>query len=1019
MSPTPVCAPAPTFIAQPTSVTITYGSSANLNATVSVSYVAGGVPRVQWQLSTDGEATWANVPGDSYVETSSAPVGQAFAYTSFNPSVSQSGAKFRAVATTCGGTATSNSATLTVNPAALTIIANNKAMSGGAMPVLDATYGDPTFGAVLRNGDTAASLVGTLTCTTTATAYSAAGTYPIKCGGQSSPNYTITYRQGTLTVTNAIQVILFDLSKLPAKSPVDAPFDISGYALATSGLPVSFSNATPSVCTVTGTTVTLLALGTCTINADQGGNSDFPAAPQVQLSFTVGKKPIKVVASSGSQPFGTTTAPTITCTSTDLATFPTPPTGRVYARLLLGTEGFTYRPIAVNSSTPMGNYITRCSGGDPGSNYSISSYTDGTFTVTAAVPTTTITANDQSYTYGAPPPTLDVTYSRSSNSLTGTPSCGVYAKSDTAYSSPIALSSSTPVVSGGYAVHCSGLSDPSYTLIWKDGTLTVNPAPLAITAGDGTISYGGTVPSITPSYNGFVNGDDASALTTGPTCSTTATTASGVGAYATLCSSAAASNYTISGYTSGTFTITPATLIVTPASNGSMVYGSRTVPAVAFQITGFQNGESSSVVTQLPTCASTAAAYNGTTAGSGSPVGSYSIACSGGGAGSNYTFSYNPSHIQFAVTAAPLTVTANNQSTIYGGTLPQLTWHATFVNGDTAASLTTAPLCSTVPATSHAGSYGIACSGAASSNYTIAYGNGSLTVNPAKLTIVATDRAMTYGGSQPALSWSANFVNGDTTATMSTSPNAAPMCSTAAASGPAGTYSIACSGAADSDYTISYLNGTLTVNRASTSTALATSSNPTASGSAVIFTATMSVLVPGGGIPTGTVTFKDGSTTVGTGSLTGLGKATLTMSTLAIGAHSVTASYNGDHNFVGSASEPLTQNVDTNLGTYRKLAGGAYNLANASLSNAYLYGWNLAGASLKNGTFQSGNFSYATLTNADLKGATLTNANFTGANLKGATNGNKASLTGAIWSSTVCPDGTTTPVTGGTCVGHL
>jgi len=58
-------------------------------------------------------------------------------------------------------------------------------------------------------------------------------------------------------------------------------------ATATSGLSVTFSSATSSVCTVSGTTVTLLAVGTCTINADQAGDSLWKPASTVPQSFEV------------------------------------------------------------------------------------------------------------------------------------------------------------------------------------------------------------------------------------------------------------------------------------------------------------------------------------------------------------------------------------------------------------------------------------------------------------------------------------------------------------------------------------------------------------------------------------------------------------------------------------------------------------------------------------------------------------------------------------------------------------
>lgn len=58
-------------------------------------------------------------------------------------------------------------------------------------------------------------------------------------------------------------------------------------ATATSGLAVSFSTLTPSICTVSGSTVTGVATGTCTLAASQAGNASYRAAPQVTQSITV------------------------------------------------------------------------------------------------------------------------------------------------------------------------------------------------------------------------------------------------------------------------------------------------------------------------------------------------------------------------------------------------------------------------------------------------------------------------------------------------------------------------------------------------------------------------------------------------------------------------------------------------------------------------------------------------------------------------------------------------------------
>jgi hypothetical protein len=103
---------------------------------------------------------------------------------------------------------------------------------------------------------------------------------------------------------------------------------------------------------------------------------------------------------------------------------------------------------------------------------------------------------------------------------------------------------------------------------------------------------------------------------------------------------------------------------------------------------------------------------------------------------------------------------------------------------------------------------------------------------------------------------------------------------------------------------------TQTVNKSGSSTAVASSANPSVYGQAVTFTATVSAVSPGGGTPTGTVTFKDGSVTLGTGTLNGSAQATFTTSALAVAAHTVTAAYGGDGNFNASTSAGLSQAVN-------------------------------------------------------------------------------------------------------------
>src|SRR5271157_5729735 len=101
---------------------------------------------------------------------------------------------------------------------------------------------------------------------------------------------------------------------------------------------------------------------------------------------------------------------------------------------------------------------------------------------------------------------------------------------------------------------------------------------------------------------------------------------------------------------------------------------------------------------------------------------------------------------------------------------------------------------------------------------------------------------------------------------------------------------------------------------ATTTTALTADHNPAVFGQPVTYTATVSVSSPGAGTPTGTVTFKDGATVLGTGTLSG-GKAALTvpstsLTALSVGTHSITASYGGDTNDAGSTSNTVSQVVN-------------------------------------------------------------------------------------------------------------
>ena len=205
------------------------------------------------------------------------------------------------------------------------------------------------------------------------------------------------------------------------------------------------------------------------------------------------------------------------------------------------------------------------------------------------------------------------------------------------------------------------------------------------------------------------------------------------------------------------------------------------------------------------------------------------------------------------VTPAPLMIMADNQTMPYGGPLPTLTVsYAGFVNGDTAASLSTPPtVTTTATAASHASAspYLITASGAVDPDYSIAYVVGALTVTPAPLTITAANETMPYGGPLPTLAAGyTGFVNGDTPASLTTPPTLTTT-ATAASHASANPYPITASGAVDPDYTISYVAGTLTVTSATVTAVSSQASGAYGAGTTIPITLTFSGPVTVTGLP--------------------------------------------------------------------------------------------------------------------------------------------------------------------------
>jgi len=174
--------------------------------------------------------------------------------------------------------------------------------------------------------------------------------------------------------------------------------------------------------------------------------------------------------------------------------------------------------------------------------------------------------------------------------------------------------------------------------------------------------------------------------------------------------------------TNVTINVVKAALTVT-ADSTNKVYGA-SLPVFTASYAGFVNGDTNTSLTTQPTI--------GTTATASSPVGNYAITASGAASG-NYSISYAAGTL--TITPATLTITADSTNKVYGASLPVFTAsYAGFVNGDTAASLTTPiTLGTTATASSPVGNYTITSSGAVYSNYNIGFVNGTLTITKSAL----------------------------------------------------------------------------------------------------------------------------------------------------------------------------------------------------------------------------------------------------------------------------------------------
>jgi hypothetical protein len=128
---------------------------------------------------------------------------------------------------------------------------------------------------------------------------------------------------------------------------------------ATSGLPVTLTSQTTSICTISGEAINLIAAGTCTVTATQPGNAFYQAAPAVTVSFTV----------SGLRP--------------QIIVFPLIPTQAPGVTVNLSAVTNSAQAITYSSSTPSVCTVTNTGNNATGT---VTTIVAGTCTVTAAQP---------------------------------------------------------------------------------------------------------------------------------------------------------------------------------------------------------------------------------------------------------------------------------------------------------------------------------------------------------------------------------------------------------------------------------------------------------------------------------------------------------------------------------------------------------------------------------------------------------------------------------------------------------
>jgi sugar lactone lactonase YvrE len=540
--------------------------------------------------------------------------------------------------------------------------------------------------------------------------------------------------------------------------------------------------------------------------------------------------------------------------------------------------------------------------------------------ITQATPGLTVTVNDE--TRGATQTNPPFSYTVTGNFVNGD-------TADTAVSGGT-FSSYTGTTPGSYPITVSGVASPNYALALVPGTLTVtndagSPTTTVLTATPTSSMYGDLVTltgAVTtpnpgpPAISGTVNFYDGLSLvgrgTINNNIATLSITALGAGTHRILATYNGDGTYSSSRSTLVTVTVAKkqnpsgGAALTATVQDASRAFGQGN-PDMSYTPSGtLVNGDTyDTAIGGIPLYL--------TIAGFTSPVGStYPVAVTNL-ISRNYELTTVPGNLTIVAGVSTTALFASPTSTQYGDPVTlQVTVTPSVATGivrfeEGTRLLGIAPLNGSGFAilkltTLSAGSHDIVAQYVGDNNIG---GSSSPAVNiivakktdpsggPA-LTVTANNATKQFEQRNPAFDYTVTgtLVNGDTYANAVTGqPN---FTTTANLISPVGSYPIAISQLTSMNYVLSYANGTLTVTRNQSRTTL---SAPPSSivGTPVTLAATVSVGA------TGQVTFFDGTTQIGTGTVTNR-FATLSVSSLIAGTHSITAVYGGDANYLSSTS---------------------------------------------------------------------------------------------------------------------